>query len=192
MPLLTPAPTRVASDNEQPCRFWRPGQRPLHPPPPRAPKERVEADPRASTHLRHEPVGAGAFLVLEDDVGVVVGHEVVQARVVPGDGALRKARRAQRILGDVGHVLLEHERGQLARRPASAPAPTRPAALHTRGTQHRHDKDTCVHLLPAQMRGAPWPPRPPPQVTARSLTRPQHADGVALWLTPHWSGQVDW
>ena len=36
----------------------------------------------SGTDLGHEPIGAGALFVLEDDVGVVVGHQLLEAASV--------------------------------------------------------------------------------------------------------------
>lgn len=78
--------------------------------------------------LRHEAVGAGALLILEDDVCVIVGDEVLEAGVLPGNTSLHEAAGWQRVLRYVRYVLLEYERGELAgpRTPARPPARSAP------------------------------------------------------------------
>ena len=93
--------------------------------------------PVRSPHLRHEAVRPRVLLVLEDDVGVVVGHQLPEALRPPQHFALRPPARSQRLLGDVGHELFVEQRGEL---PPSEPppphrAPARPAAQHRGGQQ---------------------------------------------------------
>lgn len=82
---------------------------------------------QSSSDLRHEAIGAGSLFVLEYDVGVVVGDEVLEAGVLAGNAPLRQAAGGQRVLRYVGHVLLEYERGELAGPPTPARPPARSA-----------------------------------------------------------------
>lgn len=58
--------------------------------------------------MGHEAVGAGALVVLEVDVGVVVGHQVLEFLVVPGDAALGRSAGGLGVLADVRVMLVEH------------------------------------------------------------------------------------
>lgn len=60
-------------------------------------------------YLRHEAVCSCALLVLEDDVRVVVGDEILEPGVAARDLALTESTGGQRVLRHVGHVLLEDE-----------------------------------------------------------------------------------
>lgn len=75
------------------------------------------------TYLSHETVSASAFLVFEDNVRVVIGYELLESRIVTRDFAFGQSTSAERVLRYVGHVLLENERRQLARRPSAISAP---------------------------------------------------------------------
>ena len=66
------------------------------------------------TYLSHEAIGARALVVSEDDVGIVVGHQLLETAVIAGDTTFAQATGAQGVLGDVGNVLLEDERRQTA------------------------------------------------------------------------------
>lgn len=93
-----------------------------HPPP------ATSLHPRA--YLCHEAVGSCALLVLEDDVRVVVGDEILEPGVATCNLALTEPAGGQRVLRHVGHVLLEHERGELLGPATSARAPTRATRRH--------------------------------------------------------------
>lgn len=67
------------------------------------------------THSCHETVGPCAFLVLKDDVRIVVGDKVFESGVVSRDFPLLKAGRGNGVLADVRNVLLEDEWSQFAR-----------------------------------------------------------------------------
>lgn len=82
-------------------------------------------------HLGHETVGAGVLLVLEDDVGVVVGHQIPEALRAPCHPPLGWPTGAQGPFGHAGHKLLVEQRHQLLAHiaaPANRP-PARPTAL---------------------------------------------------------------
>lgn len=102
-----------------------------------------------TAHLRHQPISPGPFLVLENDVLVVVGHQVLEPRIVPTDPALRQSARPQRVLRHVGHVLLEHEGFQFPRGPPPDRAPTGTAALdHPRKKEEdQRENAPPPHLL---------------------------------------------
>ena len=60
------------------------------------------------SYLSHESIGSSSFFIFEDNVRVVVGHQFLETRVVSRDFALGQTAGSQRVLTDVGHVLLEH------------------------------------------------------------------------------------
>ena len=66
------------------------------------------------THRCHESVGAGALLVLEDDVGVVVWHKIVESLGTTRHPPLGESRRCQSVFADVWHVLFENERREFS------------------------------------------------------------------------------
>ena len=84
------------------------------------------------THLGHESVRGRVLLVLEHDVDVVVGRQLLKALGAPGDLALVPPAGAQRLLGHVGAELLVGQRGELLGGPPPAVAPARSAALRRR------------------------------------------------------------
>lgn len=92
-------------------------------------------------HLGHEAVGACVLLVLEDDVGIVVGGELLEALRAARDLAFVTPAGAQGLLGHVGAELLIRERHELARRPtAAAHHPARPAAPRRRHQQQQQEQ----------------------------------------------------
>lgn len=97
-------------------------------------------------YLGHQTVGAGSFFVFEDYVRVVVGHELLEARIVARDLALGESAGAQRVLRHVGHVLLEDERRQLARRPSpiGAPAGTARHGRRRKQSARHHQQEEPV------------------------------------------------
>lgn len=104
-----------------------------------APIKRRLINVRAFVHLCHQSVGSGALLILEDDVRVVVGHKVPEPGVVPGHAALADPAGRQRVLANVRHMLLEHQRRELPETRASSATPAGPASQHQASTvvQHR-------------------------------------------------------
>lgn len=92
-------------------------------------------------HLGHEAVGARVLLVLEDDVGIVVGGELLEALRAARDLAFIAPAGAQGLLGHVGAELLVGERHELARRPPPATHhPARPAAPRRRHQQQQQEQ----------------------------------------------------
>lgn len=92
-------------------------------------------------HLGHEAVGARVLLVLEDDVGIVVGGELLEALRAARDLAFIAPAGAQRLLRHVGAELLVGERHELARRPPpAAHHPARPAAPRRRHQQQQQEQ----------------------------------------------------
>lgn len=61
------------------------------------------------TYLSHEAVRAGAFLVFENNVGIVIGHEIAKSSVVSGNSTLAKTTRRKGILADIWYMLFENE-----------------------------------------------------------------------------------
>lgn len=61
-------------------------------------------------HLSHQSIRSSALLILEDDVGIVVGHQVPEPGIVPGHSTLAKPAGRQRVFTDIRHMLLEHQR----------------------------------------------------------------------------------
>lgn len=81
-------------------------------------------------YLGHQPVGSGMFLVFEDNVRVVVAHELFEAFRTVRYPALRSSARSQVVLRDTGHVLLIRHWSQLALPRATAVTGTRPASVN--------------------------------------------------------------
>lgn len=81
-------------------------------------------------YLRHEAVCSCALLVLEDDVRVVVGDEILEPGVAARDLALTESTGGQRVLRHVGHVLLEDEGRQFLGPPTATRAPARATRRH--------------------------------------------------------------
>ena len=114
------------------------------------------------TDLGHETIGAGALLVFEDDVAVVVGDQVLESGVVAADLALGQSAGAQRVLRHVGHVLFEDERREFARTAPSVRTASRTARLARRRHHHqRHQRQPrtspppVTHFTPIQMQFHP-------------------------------------
>lgn len=63
------------------------------------------------SYLRHHPVCTGVFLVLEDDVRVVVRRELLETLRVARYFPLVPAARSERLLSHVGAELFVGERG---------------------------------------------------------------------------------
>jgi len=108
-------------------------------------------DDGAGTDLGHDSVGSGSLLVLEDDVTVAVGDELVEAVSVAGDRSLGQAARTERVLGNVGSVLLEDEWRHLASSSSNTGAATWSARRHLSAQQHRdqqtrRQRTTLLHL----------------------------------------------
>lgn len=111
----------------------------------------------ASTYLCHEPVGAGALLVLEDDVLVVIGDEVLESGVVPADAAFGEPAGSQGVLRNVGHMLFEDERGEFSRASATTGAPSRAAAQRAQDEgQQKHSLGTPPHRRDTVIPGRTW------------------------------------
>lgn len=81
-------------------------------------------------YLRHEAVSSRALLVLEDDVRVVVGDEILEPGVAAGNLALTESAGGQRVLRHVRHVLLEDEGRQFLGPATTTRAPTRTTRRH--------------------------------------------------------------
>lgn len=88
-----------------------------------------------SPYLSHEPVGARVLLILEDDVRVVIGRQLLEALGAARYLALGPPAGPQGLLGDVGAELLVRQRDELLRQPPLAVPPPRPAALRGRCEQ---------------------------------------------------------
>lgn len=61
-------------------------------------------------HLCHQSIRSGTLLVLKDDVGVVVRHEISEPGIVPGNTTLAEPASRQRVFANVGYMLLKHQR----------------------------------------------------------------------------------
>lgn len=95
------------------------------------------------SHLGHEAVSTGVLLVLEDDVGIVVGGELLEALRAARDLAFVAPAGAQGLLRHVGAELLVGERHEFARRPpATAHHPARPATPRRRHQQQQQQEQT--------------------------------------------------
>lgn len=90
------------------------------------------------TDLGHESIGSGALVVLENDVHVVVGHEVPELFVGPGDTSLDETTRGSCVLTDVRHVLLEDKGCELAEHWPATATPTWSAAVSKSDNQGKH------------------------------------------------------
>lgn len=91
------------------------------------------------SHLSHEPVGTGVLLILEDDVSVVVGSQLLKSLRVSRDLAFVSAAGPQGLLRHVGDELLVRQRCQLLRVLPPAVAPARSTA-HPGGQQGQADE----------------------------------------------------
>lgn len=101
------------------------------------------------TDPSHKSVGAGPFLVLKDDVGIVVGDEVLESGVVSRDFALFEASGRDGVLADVRDVLFEDERSQFARTAATIATSARTTGEH--GVQEKdgqadHEQQVTGHV----------------------------------------------
>ena len=88
----------------------------------------IKRDPPL-THLGHESVRGRVLLVLEHDVYVVVGRQLLKALGAPGYLALVPPAGTKRLLGYVGAELLVCQRGEFLGGPPPAVSPARSAAL---------------------------------------------------------------
>ena len=106
------------------------------------------SEPR--TYLSHESVGAGALFVSENNLRIVVGLELGESGVLARNFALRKAAGPQRVLGHVGDVLHEDQRGEFPRRlvAVAAPAgPTSPQGARAQQQQQHAQANTDTHSI---------------------------------------------
>lgn len=87
-------------------------------------------------YLCHHAVCTCVLLILKDDVGVVVGGELLEALGVPGYFPFVPPAGPQSLLGHVGAELFIGDRDQLPCRPSLSVASTRPAALTHRGEEN--------------------------------------------------------
>lgn len=87
---------------------------------------------RLEPDLCHHAVCTCVLLILEDDVGVVVRGQLLEALGAAGDFPFVPPAGSQRLLGHVGAELLVGERRQLPGRPPLAVASARAAALAAR------------------------------------------------------------
>ena len=104
--------------------------------------------PARAVYLSHEAVRPGVLLVLEDDVRVVVGGELLEALRAARDLALVSSARAQRLLGHVWYELLVRERRQLLGMSPPPVAPSRSAARAGRRepqTHQDHQQHSAQH-----------------------------------------------
>lgn len=102
------------------------------------------------TYLCHEPVGAGALLVAENNLRIVVGLELGESGVLARNFALGQAAGPQRVLGHVGDVLHEDQRGEFPRRlvAVAAPAgPTSPQGARAQQQQQHAQANTDTHSI---------------------------------------------
>lgn len=97
---------------------------------------RLRGKPQAKRHsgsracyLCHHAVCTCVLLILEDDVGVVVGGQVLEALGVPGNFPFVPPAGPQSLLGHVGAELFIGDRNQLPRRTPLSVASTRSATL---------------------------------------------------------------
>lgn len=94
-------------------------------------------------HLGHEAVGTRVLLVFEDDVGIVVGGELLEALRAARDLAFVAPAGAQGLLRHVGAELLVGKRHEFTRRPpAAAHHPARPAAPRRRHQKQQQQEQT--------------------------------------------------
>lgn len=80
-------------------------------------------------YLGHEPVGARVLLILEDNIRVVVGRQLLEALGGARYLALGSPAGPQGLLGHIGAEVLVGERDELLGEPPLAVASPRPAAL---------------------------------------------------------------
>lgn len=79
------------------------------------------------TYLCHDSVCAGALVVSEHDVWVVINKELPESLTVPSDGPLGFAARAHRVLADIRDTLVLDERLHLTQARAPESGLARPA-----------------------------------------------------------------
>lgn len=93
------------------------------------------------SHLGHEAVSTRVLFVLEDDIGVVVGGELLEALRAARDLAFVAPAGAQSLLRHVRAELLVGKRHEFARRPpATAHYPARPATPRRRHQQQQQEQ----------------------------------------------------
>lgn len=126
-------------------------------------------------HLGHEAVGARVLLVLEDDVGIVIGGELLEALRAARDLAFIAPAGAQGLLGHVGAELLIGEWHELARRPPpAAHHPARPAAPRRRHQQQQQEQAD---------------PQSGPEPGGRHGREPGSAAGEGAWWADGWASR---
>lgn len=109
-------------------------------------------------HLGHEAVCVGVLLVLEDDVWVVVAHQLVEALGVARDLALCSPAGAQVVLGQVGEKLLIVHGLQLPGPGADAVAGPGPASLdHPYAAPRSQQADLCQARPPTLLHRGRFP-----------------------------------
>ena len=87
----------------------------------------------------HEAVSPGALLVLEQDIGIVVGHELAELFTRPVDKSFREAGGRQRPLTVIWHVLLVDQGRQLHRATPPDPAPPGATPISSSGQKGQQD-----------------------------------------------------
>lgn len=92
------------------------------------------------TYLRHQSISAGAFVVFELDIRIVVGYQLHKPGVVVLDPTLGRSTGCDRVLAHVGLVLLEHQWLHLARVPELWRAAQWAAAVYAGHRHHTHNQ----------------------------------------------------
>lgn len=95
-----------------------------------------------TTHLAHETIGSGALVVAEQDITVVVRHQVLELGRVPTYWALQGPGGAAGVLGEIGNGLLEDQWVEVAL-PTTAQASTGAAAVCRRKAEGQHQEQDC-------------------------------------------------
>lgn len=107
-------------------------------------------------HLGHKTISSSALLILEDNVGIVVGHQIPKPGIVSRHATFAEPTSRKGVFTDIGHMLLKNKGREFAKGwPAtSTPAGTAgqdkiiPRTRYPEDDEHQHNSQVTRKLQP--------------------------------------------
>lgn len=78
-------------------------------------------------YLCHKSISTGAFLILKNNILIIIGHKIPESGIIPAYASVSKSAGSERVLAEVRYMLLEDEWGKLPWSSTSASASSWPA-----------------------------------------------------------------